>query len=58
MKSLADPHLRPFVFPRNGTRDFAHQAIGDSTALGYALPFGGPREGRTVTLLRERGAIE
>ena len=32
--------------------------IVECTALGYALLFGGPRERRTVTLLRERGAIE
>lgn len=30
--------------------------IVDCTALGYALLFGGPRQRRTVTLLRERGA--
>ena len=28
------------------------------TALGYALRFGGPPQRRTVTLLRERGAVE
>jgi len=32
--------------------------IVECTALRYALLFGGPRERRTVTLLRERGAIE
>ena len=32
--------------------------IVECTALEYALLFGGPRERRTVTLLRERGAIE
>jgi ankyrin repeat protein len=32
--------------------------IVECTALGYALLFGGPRQRRTVTLLRERGAIE
>src|SRR6266849_4592351 len=32
--------------------------IVESTALGYALLFGGPPQRRTVTLLRERGAIE
>jgi ankyrin repeat protein len=32
--------------------------IVDCTALGYALLFGGPPQRRTVTLLRERGAIE
>jgi ankyrin repeat protein len=32
--------------------------IVECTALGYALLFGGPRERKTVTLLRERGAIE
>jgi ankyrin repeat protein len=31
--------------------------IVECTALGYALLFGGPRQRRTVTLLRERGAI-
>lgn len=31
--------------------------IVECTALGYALLFGGPRERRTVTLRRERGAI-
>ena len=30
----------------------------ECTALGYALLFGGPRERRAVTLLRERGAVE
>ena len=30
----------------------------ECTALGYALRFGGPRQRRTVTLLRERGAVE
>ena len=30
----------------------------ECTALGYALLFGGPRHRRTVTLLRERGAVE
>jgi ankyrin repeat protein len=30
----------------------------ECTALGYALLFGGARERRTVTLLRERGAVE
>jgi ankyrin repeat protein len=32
--------------------------IVECTALGYALRFGGPRQRRTVTLLRERGAVE
>jgi ankyrin repeat protein len=32
--------------------------IVERTALGYALLFGGPPQRRTVTLLRERGAIE
>jgi ankyrin repeat protein len=32
--------------------------IVESTVLGYALLFGGSRERRTVTLLRERGAVE
>jgi hypothetical protein len=32
--------------------------IVECTALGYALLFGGPPERRTVTLLRERGAVE
>jgi len=32
--------------------------IVECTALGYALLFGGPRQRRTVALLRERGAIE
>jgi ankyrin repeat protein len=32
--------------------------IVECTALGYALRFGGPRERRTVTLLRDRGAVE
>jgi len=32
--------------------------IVECTALGYALLFGGPTQRRTVTLLRERGAIE
>src|SRR6266849_10664660 len=32
--------------------------IVESTALGYALRFGGPRQRRTVTMLGERGAIE
>ena len=32
--------------------------IVECTALGYALLFGGPRQRRTVTLLRERGAVE
>ena len=39
----------------------AYERLGEiveCTALGYALLFGGPRERRTVTLLRERGAIE
>ena len=39
----------------------AYERLGETvecTALGYALLFGGPRERRTVTLLRERGAIE
>ena len=31
--------------------------IVECTALGYALLFGGPPERRTVTLLRERGAV-
>ena len=30
----------------------------ECTALGYALLFGGASQWRTVTLLRERGAIE
>jgi len=33
-------------------------AIVDCTVLGYALRFGGPSHRRTVTLLRERGAVE
>jgi ankyrin repeat protein len=32
--------------------------IVECTALGYALLFGGPRQRRTVTLLRESGAVE
>ncbi len=32
--------------------------IVECTALGYALLFGGPPQRRTVTLLRERGAVE
>jgi len=32
--------------------------IVECTALGYALRFGGPRQRRTVSLLRERGAVE
>jgi hypothetical protein len=32
--------------------------IVECTALGYALRFGGPRQRRMVTLLRERGAVE
>ena len=32
--------------------------IVECTPLGYALLFGGPRNRRTVTLLRERGAVE
>jgi ankyrin repeat protein len=39
----------------------AYERLGEiveCTALRYALLFGGPRERRTVTLLRERGAIE
>ena len=32
--------------------------IVECTALGYALLFGGPRQRRTVALLRERGAVE
>ena len=32
--------------------------IVECTALGYALRFGGPPQRRTVTLLRERGAVE
>ena len=32
--------------------------IVDCTVLGYALRFGGPSHRRTVTLLRERGAVE
>jgi ankyrin repeat protein len=32
--------------------------IVECTVLGYALLFGGPRQRSTVTLLRERGAIE
>ena len=32
--------------------------IVECTALGYALLFGGPLRRRTVTLLRERGAVE
>jgi ankyrin repeat protein len=32
--------------------------IVECTVLGYALRFGGPPERRTVTLLRERGAVE
>ena len=32
--------------------------IVECTALGYALLFGGASQRRTVTLLRERGAIE
>ena len=32
--------------------------IVECTALGYALLFGGSRQRRTVTLLRERGALE
>jgi ankyrin repeat protein len=32
--------------------------IVECTALGYALRFGGPPHRRTVTLLRERGAVE
>ncbi len=33
-------------------------AIVECTALGYALLFGGASQRRTVTLLRERGAVE
>src|SRR5688500_17676648 len=39
----------------------AYERLGEiveCTALGYASLFGGPRERRTVMLLRERGAIE
>src|SRR5260370_42244259 len=32
--------------------------IVECTALGYALLFGGSSQRRTVTLLRERGAVE
>jgi hypothetical protein len=32
--------------------------IVECTPLGYALLFGGPHQRRTVTLLRERGAVE
>jgi ankyrin repeat protein len=32
--------------------------IVECTPLGYALLFGGPPQRRTVTLLRERGAVE
>ena len=32
--------------------------IVECTALGYALLFGGPRQRRTVTMLRDRGAVE
>ena len=32
--------------------------IVECTPLGYSLLFGGPRQRRTVTLLRERGAVE
>ena len=32
--------------------------IVECTALGYALLFGGSSRRRTVTLLRERGAVE
>jgi ankyrin repeat protein len=32
--------------------------IVECTPLGYALLFGGSRQRRTVTLLRERGAVE
>jgi hypothetical protein len=32
--------------------------IVECTALGYARLFGGPPQRRSVTLLRERGAIE
>jgi hypothetical protein len=32
--------------------------IVECTCLGYALLFGGPRQRRTVALLRERGAVE
>ena len=32
--------------------------IVECTVLGYALRFGGPRERSTVTLLRDRGAVE
>ena len=32
--------------------------IVECTALGYALLFGGTSQRRTVTLLRERGAVE
>ena len=32
--------------------------IVECTALGYALRFGGASQRRTVTLLRERGALE
>jgi ankyrin repeat protein len=34
------------------------EEIVECTALGYALRFGGSRQRRTVTLLRERGAVE
>jgi len=32
--------------------------IVECTPLGYALLFGGANQRRTVTLLRERGAVE
>jgi ankyrin repeat protein len=50
----ADPSVRvklPGDYERPGE-------IVECTALGYALRFGGPPQRRTVTLLRERGAVE
>ena len=39
--------------------DYGHAGeIVECTPLGYALLFGGPPQRRTVTLLRERGAVE
>ena len=40
-----------------GDYDRAGEIV-ECTPLGYALLFGGPPQRRTVTLLRERGAIE
>ena len=49
--SLTDRVRLPGDYERPGE-------IVECTALGYALLFGGPRQRRTVALLRERGAAE